>query len=823
MKINTRVLCIILSFIAIPVFAQKIPDSLSSKTPMTYEKVISAKVKSHQGMFVVHQQDENYYLEIPDSLLNRDILMVSRIAKSSIEGLNTRFASYAGDKINERVITFEKGPGNKIFMRGKTYSVLSNDSTENGMYRSVISSSVQSILAAFPVKAFNTRSPGTVIDITLLLNADNALFSFPAFYKKLRNIGAQQNDRSYIKSIRAYPTNVEIRVTKTFASLSDFGSSALSYELNSSLVLLPRVPMQVRYTDRRVGYFSTTFTDFDTNPQGVERKSIINRWRLEPKEADKEKYFKGELVEPKKQIIFYIDPATPKKWVPYLIQGVNDWQSAFEKAGFKRAIIAKEAPLNDSTWNLEDASHSAIVYKPSEEQNASGPHIHDPRSGEILESHINWYHNVMRLLQGWYMIQAGAIDPRAGKMTFDDQLMGELIRFVSSHEVGHTLGLAHNYGSSSTVPSEKLRDKKFVEAFGHTPSIMDYARFNYVAQPEDHINSKGIYPRIGDYDFWAIEWGYKLLKGKTALSEVPLLGKLTANKLTNNRLWFGPESNRDDPRSQSEDLGDNAMISSGYGIKNLKRILAKLPDWTKSDREGHEDLSTMYGHIISQFTRYMGHVTKNIGGVMATPKSSAQTGTVFQRNPASKQEEAMAFLDQQLFDTPKWLLRQDILDNIGQDPMTLIAKLQVPVINRLVSNFTINKLIVAEATDGQNSYKISDLFIDMNRSMFKELNSNSEIDVYRRNLQKVYINKLISLINPPAIVKGSVISDDIDQNDEIVQNDMTSVVKVELKKLNILLKQKSSVLTGLSKYHLDDLSERIEVSFNKNAAYQNRL
>jgi len=809
---NTLLSTIVVCCTAINATAQKPADSLAAKKPVAYEKVITDKVKSQHGMFIIHQLEDNYYLEIPDSLLNRDILMVNRLAKSSIEGLNSRFATYGGDKIDERVISFERGPGNKVFMRGKSYAAVSRDSSDNGMFRSLLNSSVQSILAAFTVKTRNEKNPATVIDVTSLINADNPLFTFPGFYKKLRNIAAQQNDRSYIISMSAYPRNIEIRTLRTFATINPLGSGFVSYELNNSLVLLPKVPMQARLSDRRIGYFSSMYTDFDGDPQGVKKNNLIHRWRMEPKATDRKKYFRGELVEPQKQIVFYIDPATPKKWVPYLIQGVNDWQAAFEKAGFKNAIIAKEAPANDNTWSLEDATHSAIVYKPSEEKNASGPHIHDPRSGEILESHINWYHNVMRLVQGWYMIQAGAIDPNAGKMQLDDKLMGDLIRFVSSHEVGHTLGLAHNYGSSSTVPSELLRNKAFVEANGHTPSIMDYARFNYVAQPEDHIGKKGIYPRIGDYDKWAIEWGYKLMEGKTSREENSILSKIATERLKNNRLWFGPENNYDDPRSQNEDLGDNAMISGGYGIKNMKRIVAKLQNWTKSDREGHEDLENMYDQLTKQFSRYMGHAAKNIGGIMATPKPSDEAGTVYKRATASTQKEAMDFLDQQLFSTPRWLLLPGILDNVGKDPLTVISKLQDPVLARLLSKNTLSKLTGAEAADGPTAYKITDLLTDMNTSIFKELYTNFDIDIYRRNLQKAYVSRLITLLKAPIIPAGS---QEDDEKTESFQNDVISVVKAELKNLAATIKLKSAAANGATKFHLDDLSDRINACLDR--------
>jgi hypothetical protein len=594
------------------------------------------------------------------------------------------------------------------------------------------------------------------------------------------------------------------------------GSSTV--ELNTSLVILPKVPMKARYFDPRVGYFAVGYTDFDLNPQGVKEIELVKRWRLEPKPQDMAKYKRGELVEPQKPIIFYIDPATPKKWVPYLIAGVNDWAKAFEKAGFKNAVMAKTAPTaaQDSTWSLDDARHSAIVYKPSEISNASGPSISDPRSGEIMESHINWFHNVMKLVHDWYMIQTAAVDPRARKMNFSDELMGDLIRFVSSHEVGHTLGLRHNYGSSSTVPTEYLRDKKWVEANGHTPSIMDYARFNYVAQPEDNISSKGLYPRIGDYDKWAIEWGYKYFPDtKTAAADVATLNKMTIEAAKNRRLWFGTESNADDPHSQNEDLSDNAMKASTYGIKNLKVILTNLPAWTKGANEGYDDLATMYGQLTTQFGRYMGHVAKNVGGIYENPKTVEQAGSIYERTPAATQKEAMTFLDQQLFKTPLWLVNKPILDNIDENGLEVVGRLQNTTLNRLISNNTMSKLVAAEAIDGEPAYKITDLFTDLNGSIFAELKSNQTIDVYRRNLQKMYVEKLIAIIKPAAspagmnlvVTRGGAVAQ---SGLAASQSDVLSVVKGQLRELDTMIKTSSNAATGLSKYHLQDLSDRIE-------------
>ena len=788
--------------------AAPVAPAANKNLPKPFEQVITGKAVTRKGMITTHRLEDKYFFEIADSTLGRDILVVSRISK----GGST--VGYAGDQLGSTVIRFDKGPSNKIFMRKISYKTYGTDST-TAMYQNLQRSNIQPIASSFPIAAYSADKKGSVIDMTDYINSDNDIFYFGSATGKAGfRFSAPQPDKSYIIGIKSFPSNVEISVVKTYmltpappkpgtAGDIDMSSQpgAATIELNVSMVMLPRIPMKPRYADPRIGYFTVGYTDFDGNPQGIKEVEMIRRWRLEPKTEDLAAYKRGVLVEPKKPIVYYIDPATPKKWVPYLIAGVNDWQKAFEKAGFKNAILAKVAPTSqqDSTWSLEDAQHSAIVYKPSELPNATGPSVADPRSGEIMESHINWYHNVMKLVHDWYMIQASAIDPRARKMEFSDELMGQLIRFVSSHEVGHTLGLRHNFGSSSTVPSEKLRDKAFVEANGHTPSIMDYARFNYVAQPEDHISPKGIYPRIGDYDFWAIEWGYKFFDHKNAAAEIPILNKLTIEKLKDNRLWFGSEANLDDPRSQSEDLGDNAMISSEYGIKNLKRVLAKLPEWTRTDNEGYGNLKTMYSQLIGQMVKFMGHVSRNIGGVMETPKTVEQIGPVYQRNTIAKQKEAMAFLDRELFKTPYWLLDKKILGITGIDPIYVITLLQSPVLSRLLDNATLKKLITAEALEGKDAYKVTDLFRDLSSSIFSELKMGTEIDIYRRNLQKNYINQLINLINGQGAAAGS-------------STDVSSVVKGELKALRSLIKSAATVSQGQTKFHLEDLGERIDAA-----------
>jgi hypothetical protein len=776
-------------------------DLASLNTPNPYNKVITEKAITRQGMFTVHKVEDSYYLEIPDSLLGREILLVNRMGKSSVKGIEASVAQYyAGDQVNEQVISFEKSPGHKIFMRSISHGVRASDSTENGMYRSVLNSSVQPILAAFPVKAYNDNKTASVIDITDIISSDNSIFGFVPYRKTDYKIGPLQKDRSYIESVRPFPQNIEIRSIKTYISVTDATGDALSFELNNSLVLLPKVPMQPRYADDRVGYISTGYTDFDANPQGVKNISMITRWRLEPNPGDMEKYKRGELVEPQKPIVIYIDPATPQKWVPYLILGINDWQKAFEQAGFKNAIIGKEAPTDDSTWSIDDATHSAIVYKPSTTPNAMGPHVHDPRSGEILETHIYWYHNVMRLVHDWYMMQAGAIDPRARKMEFDEALMGQLIRFVSSHEVGHTLGLHHNFGSSSTVPVDSLRNKKWVEAHGHTPSIMDYARFNYVAQPEDSISEKGIFPRIGDYDKWAIEWGYKLFPNiKTAKDEKSLLNRWIIDSLSkNHRLWYGSQF-VSDSRSQSEDLGDDAIKAGLYGIKNLKRIMVQLPEWTKTPNEGYGNLKNMYSALLGQFGQYASHVAANVGGVYITTRTVEEKGEQFIPVPRARQKQAVAFLTEQVFQTPQWLMNKDITGKLGIGA-TDVTSVGASTLGGLLYRALFLQFDNIRKFGAVNAYSISEFFNDVKKGVWGELATGSTIETYRRDLQTAYIGTMIGMIREPA-----------DKPVSNTQAELIALGRLHLAELQKEIKVAIARNTDIvSKAHLQFANERIE-------------
>lgn len=776
-----------------------------------YAQVITPKAKSSFGFLTVHKVDNNYFFEIPDSMLNRDILIVNRISKAPTSRQKSR-VGYPGDILGSKVIRFENKDNKRILVR--EYSYRERSENKDGMFQSVRNSNTQPIVANFGIETIKKDSltRNYVINVSVFLQKENPLFSFDADSKEYIGLLNMVGEGTYIDTLKAFPKNIEISTTVTYQSkkgMSNVGfletgspRIPLTYELNSSMVLLPEVPMKARLFDPRVGYFTVGYTDFDSNPQGIEYKKLITRWRLEPK--DEAAYLRGELVEPKKPIIIYIDPATPKKWVPYLIQGVNDWQVAFEKAGFKNAIYALEAPTDDPSWSLEDARHSAIVYKPSDIPNASGPHINDPRTGEILETHINWYHNVMSLLRDWYMIQAGTIDEAARKMQLDDELMGQLIRFVSSHEVGHTLGLRHNFGSSHTVPVEKLRDKAWVEANGHTPSIMDYARFNYVAQPEDGITRAGIFPRIGIYDKWSIEWGYRWLpQFQTPEDEVAFSNQSIIEKLkTDVRYTFGTESDPNDPRNQSEDLGDDSMLASLYGIKNLKRIVPQILTWSYEPNKSYAGAGEIYSGVVSQFNRYLGHVTKNVAGIYSNSITVEQTDEIAREFvPANIQKRAIAFLNEQLFTTPEWLIDRQLMEKAKILPVNVICSLQSGVLARLINKNTLDKMSENEILNGKKAYTSAQMFNDLKKVIWSNLGQS---DIYKRNMQKAYVENLINLLDKKGYADKNA------SGKRPAYSEAPAIAHGQLTELKRLATSAASMTSGTAKGHYQNLITLID-------------
>ena len=764
-----------------------------------------------EGMTPVFVQDKKYYIGIPDSLLGRDILAVTRITKSPA-GFRSNFFGYAGDELNEDMLRFVKGPDNNLFLCKILAREQSKDSTM-AMYHNVERSNMPALIGAFDIKAYNADSTLSLIEVTDLVKDDNESLYFTKRIKKSSKLGPLQKDRSYVVSVKTFPINTELRSVKTYAQQE--GNDPLTFEINCSLVLLPKVPMQPRFSDDRVGYFTHGYTDFDMNPQGIKNIRMISRWRLEPKPEDLEKYKRGELVEPAKPIVYYIDPTTPPEWVPYLIQGVNDWQPVFEKAGFKNAIYAVKAPTpeEDPTWTLDDARNSAIVYKPSTIANASGPHVSDPRSGEIIESHVNWYHNVMSLVHDWYFVQCANVDPAARSMEFPQELMGQLIRFVSSHEIGHTLGLRHNFGATSYYTSAQLRDPEFLRANGHTTSIMDYSRFNFVAQPEDNIPQELLFPRISHYDYWAIEWGYRrFYQFADAQAEKPYLNKWVIEQTKNpyHRFNGGYESGHSDPRAQAEDLGANQMETCALGIKNLQAILTQLPEWTKRPNENYQSLGTMYMQIVNQYNRYMGHVALWVGGMYTDDKTVEEAGDIWTPVAKADQQAAMAFLNQYLFTTPTWLLPPYTFSLLNYSSLALMESAQSKIINTLVNKNLLVRMLRNEATLGNQTYTVDNLFADLNKYVF---GSYGDTDIYRRSLQNLYVNALCKIINPEAPKGQAALPMMMARTANIDNNDVKGIVAAQLQTIQKGVKKAGG--DARSKAHYQFLNKTIETNLTK--------
>ena len=769
-----------------------------------YNKVITAEAKSDAGLFTTHKVDDKLYFTIPDSLMGKDMLLVSRIAKVP-SGYGGGYVN-AGSKVNEQVIRWSKR-GNYVDARVISFENQSDE--DSPISKSVEANNFFPILFSAEVETKTPDSTGVVIDVTKLFTQDiAAINAVSPRSRKQYKIRRLDNNRSYIESAHAYPQNVEIKHVMTYEAEEPpqrDQASTLTFLMNQSMILLPEDKMQPRLADERVGWFTLRKYDYNSDALKSDDYRILRRWRLVPK--DIEAYKRGELVEPVKPIVYYLDPATPMKWRPYFKQGIEDWNAAFEKAGFKNAIIAKDppSPEEDPEFSPEDVRYSVIRYVASTTRNAVGPSVSDPRTGEILESDVIWYHNHLRSYRNRFMIEAGAQNPAARTLETPEAEIGEMMRMVIAHEVGHAIGLPHNMKASSAYPTDSLRVASFTQKYGLTPSIMDYARVNYVAQPED----EGVrYIRMmGPYDYYAVNWGYRYLpEADSPEAEKPTLDQWILEKEGNPWYEFG-SSRGVDPHSQTESLGDDNIKASLYGLANMKKVVPNLIDWTTKDGYGYDDLDEVYGELTRLWRGYVYHVITNVGGIYETRKTADQEGVVYEPVPESIQEEAVAFLNEHAFTTPEWLLDEEILNRIESDgAIERIQNLQTRALGSLLSVDRINRMVSTVEQEGNSAYTPLELMTNLRKGIFSELYAAQKTDAYRRNLQRAFVD-----------IASEYIKKEKAAEDEVLKSDVSALMRGVLTQLRRdLNRRKNYSGDTITKYHFEDLIARIDTAFDRN-------
>ena len=717
-----------------------------------FEKIASESNLVSRGMFNVYAQDGKYYFEIPVSLLQRDMLVVNKLQRVPFE-LNDAGVN-RGTNYETQMIRFEWNKEEKK-IRVRQSRPLPESPENDAITRSVRDNFISPLIADFKLEACNADSTSVIIQINDIY--DGSETSINNVFDNI-NLGTSAvKDLSRIMSIKAFPNNIVATSELTTKVREGMSAVNVTVEVSSSLVLLPEKPMMGRLDDPKVGYFTKDLLYFSDSQQKTEEKKYITRWRLEPKPENREAYLRGELVEPEKPIVFYIENSTPYRWRKYIKQGIEDWQVAFERAGFKNAIIAKELP-DSIAVNADDINYSVVTYAASSKANAMGPSILDPRSGEILEADIMWWHNVISMVQEWITVQTGAIDPKARGTKLPDEMMGDAIRFVACHEVGHSLGLRHNMMGSWTFPTDSLRSKSFTDKMNSTASsIMDYARYNYVAQPGDGVTA--VSPHIGPYDIFAIEYGYRWYGLPTPEAEKDVLYDFL-NK-HNGRLYKYSEAQDPrsavDPRAQNEDLGDDPVRSSELGIANLKRIVPEIIKWTTTGEKGqtYEDASRLYYAVITQWNNYLYHVMANIGGIYienTTVGDGVKTYTYVEKE---KQEASLDFLLNEVLCYPRWLFDTEISDYtfllrknptgvIEYAPSQILKNTQGYIFWDLLSNDRLMRMLENELKNGKKAFTVVEMMDKMHNSIFATTIKGGTPDVMERNLQKGFLDALIT-------------------------------------------------------------------------------
>jgi hypothetical protein len=793
--------------------------------PADYRSVVPATARTDRGMFDVHRVGDRLLFEIPDSLLGRDMAVMSRYAAAQAD------LADGGDRLGPNMVVRWERREDRILLRGVSHANTAEPGSPLAL--AVANSNFAPVLEAFPVRARGAAS--SVVDVTDLYLGDSPAFTLPRPVRTRLAVRSHDRNRGWLEWARSFPINVEIRVVQTYAadqapSIQRGGS--LSFEVNHSMVLLPKEPMKPRLYDERVGFISIGRTDYSSDFQGVRPERYIVRYRLEP--SDTAAFLRGELVDPVNPWVWYIDPATPSEWIPYFEAGILEWNAAFEKAGFRNALQVRMAPTEaeDPEFSLLDARYSVVRYVATPTRSAnSGGDVVDPRSGEVIRAHTNMYHGLMERLRWWLVSQVATANPDFQAATLAESDMGEALRYVVSHETAHSVGLPHNQRANFVYPVDSIRNPDFVRRMGHSASSVGRTRYNYAAQPGDGVAPER---RMGLWDEFAVVWGYRpIIEARTARDEAPVLGRWITERA--HLPWFrfaSAQFGMDvewDPYRMTEGISDDPVAAAVLGMQNLRGAAQHLMQWVLRPGDDYYELETHYLQNLTQWNRYAEHAAAAVGGSWTHHRRFGEEGVVYTPIEPEYQRRAMRFIDEHVLQTPAWALDADLLRRLEHaGAVERIRAYQELAVQRLLNHARLARMIEHEAFLGDATYRPAQMLDDTRAMVWREVAQNRAIDTYRRNMQRAYLEQAHHLLHdatsrhwtpPPSGNLRVSRNDDPPLNAElhIAQSDIRPLVREQLMLLRgeIRAALGRGVRDRMTRIHLDDALVRIDEALSK--------